>query len=286
MLGTVLISCAMAFTWFVRMQVRSVLRERVALTNRSLAQVLALTVVREVSRVTGETEADSPLQVWFSPFLIPTEDLGTWAFRIRPLDDKLPLRNLFLPDGNTQRMELQTLWEDVWTTLGRRELAVPVLDFMDRDNRGRVGGGEREEFLNRVPLDLSELLIMEEITPELLYGGAGVPGLADFCTIWSDGKINLNVAPVQVLRILPGLDSVLANRLVAYRQENLLTSMEDLQGVQGFTAKTSMQLTNLAAFKSRYFALDIQLLDESPGGTAFSIIFDRTTKKVVRWEES
>ena len=39
MLGVLLISCASAFAWFVRLQVRSALRERVALTNRSMAQV-------------------------------------------------------------------------------------------------------------------------------------------------------------------------------------------------------------------------------------------------------
>lgn len=286
MLGVVLISCATAFTWFVRTQMRGVLQERVALTNRSMAQVFTLAIIKETETLTSRTKADSLNQPWFKPFLIPVEDLGTWVFQLRPLDDKLPIRSVFLPDGNTQRMEMKTLWEDMWDALRHRELALPVLDFLDRDNRGRVGGVERQEFLNRVPLDLSELLIMEEITPDILYGGAGTPGLADFCTVWSDGKINLNVAPLQVLRILPGLDSVLAGRLVDYRQERLLTSMEDLQEIQGFTAKTSTQLTNLAAFKSRYFSLDIQVLDDSPGGTAFHIIFDKTTRKVVYWEES
>ena len=286
MLGVLLISCATAFTWFVRTQIRGVLRERVALTNRSMAQLLVNAAISLVEEASGRTKGDSPLQEWFKPFLVPADDLGLWAVQVLPLDDKLPIRNLFLPDGNTLRMELRGPWEDMWDALGHRELAVPVLDFLDKDEKGRVGGLEREEFPNRSLLDLSELLVMKEVTPEILYGGAGRPGLAGLCTLWSDGKVNLNVAPPEVLKLLPGLDDVQVSRLVAYRAERTLSSFEDLQAVPGLSPKTATQLTNLATFKSRYFSLRIEFLDESPGGTAFNIIFDRTEKKIVRWEES
>ena len=76
------------------------------------------------------------------------------------------------------------------------------------------------------------------------------------------------------------------SRLIAYRAERTLSSFEDLQSVPGLSPRTATQLTNLAAFRSRYFSLRIEFLDESPGGTAFHIIFDRTSKKIVRWEES
>ncbi|MBR1671375.1 MAG: general secretion pathway protein GspK [Fretibacterium sp.] len=286
MLGMLLISCATAFTWFVRTQVRGVLRERVALTNRSMAQLLVSSVISIIVEASGRTKADSPLQDWFRPFLFPADDLGLWAIQVMPLDDKLPIRNLFLPDGNTLRMEMRGPWEDMWDALGHRELAVPVLDFLDKDGKGRVGGLERDNFLNRPPLDLSELLVMQEITPEVLYGGPGRLGMKDFCTLWSDGKVNLNVAPPAVLRLLPGLDDVQVSRLVAYRAERTLGSLEDVQEIPGLSPRTATQLTNLAGFKSRYFALRIEFLDESPGGTAFNIIFDKTTRRVVRWEES
>lgn len=286
MLGVLLISCATAFTWFVRLQVRSVLRERVALTNRSMAQVLSRAVINAIAEVSGRTSADSPTQAWFKPLTFPTDDLGTWRVQVTPLDDRFPIRNLFLPDGNTLRMELRDLWEDLWEALGHRELAVPVLDFLDKNDTGRVGGVERESFINRAPLDMSEFLMMGEMTEGILYGEEGRPGLEDFCTIWSDGRINLNVAPVRVLELLPGLDRTRARQLAEYRRENALGSMADVQAMPGFSARTSMQLTNLAVFKSRYFALHIEFLDTSAGGTAFDIIFDRTARKVVRWEES
>lgn len=286
MLGTLLISCATAFTWFVRLQVRSVLRERVALTNRSMAELLTAAVIRVIVQYTDRTKADSPIQEAFKPFIFPADDLGLWAVAVTPLDDKLPIRNIFLPDGNTQRGELRKPWEDMWELAGHRELAVPVLDFFDKNTKSRVGGVEREEFLNRPPLDMSELLVMREITPEILYGYAGVPGIADYCTLWSNGKINLNVAPLNVLALLPGLGTVQAAQIVEYRKDRVLSELEDLEAIPGFSARNITQLTNLVGFKSRYFALRIEFLEESAGGTSFNIIFDRTTKKVIRWEES
>ena len=286
MLCTLLISCATAFTWFVRLQVRSVLRERVSLTNRSMAEVLAEAVINAIARYSERTKGDSPVQPVYKPFVLPVDDLGLWVLMVTPLDDKLPIRNLFLPDGNTERGELKKPWEDMWDALRHRELINIVLDFIDRNTRVRVGGGERENFINRSPLDLSELLLIDEITHDMLDGTGGILGIKDYCTLWSDGKINLNVAPPQVLALLPGLGTMQAAALVEYRKDKVLRSFEDVQGIPGFTAKNATQLTNIAGFKSRYFALRIEFLEDSGGGSSFNIIFDRNSKKIVRWEES
>ncbi|MBQ8692553.1 MAG: hypothetical protein IJ520_05340 [Synergistaceae bacterium] len=122
MLCTLLISCATAFTWFVRLQVRSVLRERVSLTNRSMAEVLADAVINAIARYSERTKGDSPVQPVYKPFVLPVDDLGLWVLMVTPLDDKLPIRNLFLPDGNTERGELKKPWEDMWDALRHREL--------------------------------------------------------------------------------------------------------------------------------------------------------------------
>ncbi|MBR1417669.1 MAG: hypothetical protein IJ576_01740, partial [Synergistaceae bacterium] len=77
-----------------------------------------------------------------------------------------------------------------------------------------------------------------------------------------------------------------AMALVEYRKDKVLRSFEDVQGIPGFTAKNATQQTNIAGFKSRYFALKIEFLEDSGGGSSFNVIFDRNSKKIVRWEES
>lgn len=289
MLGVMLISCATAFAWFVRIQVRSVGREREALTNRSMANVLAEAVMKVLGDFTTETDYDSPTQRWFQPFIIPFEngDIDIWVMSITPLDDKIPLRNLFLPDGNTLRHEFEEPLQNMLEKINARSLEMPLLDFLDRNNRPRVGGVERDDFINRGVYDISELLMLSpDITPEILYGHDGNLGIADYCTVFSDGKININVAPVHVLELLPGLDERgLAERIAQVREEEPIKDFRDVQSLPGASPKTATLLTNIIGFKSRYFGIKIENLEEE-GGTSFNIIFDRTTKQIVRWEES
>lgn len=289
MLGVLLISCATAFTWFVRMQVRGVFRERDNITKRSMANVAVNAIAEILAETEQHYEYDSPTQRWFKPFVLTFGDeLGIWVVQITPLDDKIPLRNLFLPDGNTLRHEFDQPLQDMLEKINHRELEFLLLDFIDKNNRPRVGGVERDEFINRPPFDMSELLILSpDITPEILYGTGTELGIEDYCTIYSDGKINLNFAPLHVMEILPGLrERSLAERLEQSRQETPLKNLRDVQSLPGASPRTSTLLTNIACFKSRYFNVKIECLnDGGEGGTSFNIIFDRSSKQIVRWEE-
>ena len=289
-LCSVLISCASAFTWFVRTQARSVAGGRRAVEVRSMAEALTKAVMEAVSMIGEHSDYDSPYQKWYQPMILPfgsdEGSLGIWAAQVTPLDDKIPLRSMFLPDGNTLRREMSDVWEKMWENLGHRELEQVVLDLMDKNNKPRVGSMEHDWYINRPIYDMSELLILStDITPALLNA------IEEYCTVYSDGRINLNTAPEKVLELLPGLDiNGLSQRLVQIRQENPLTSLSDVQNIPGAGPKTSTQLTNIASFKSRYFFMKIDSLESltggQEGGTSFRIIFDVTTKSIVRWEES
>ena len=285
LLGLVFISCAAAFAWFSRLQVKGALQERTVLASRSMARMLAQAVISAI-RSTGSSY-DSLIQPWFQPFLFPAEGLGTWGVRLTPLDDKIPMRSLFLPDGNTLRSELREVWTTLWEKLEKRELSLLALDFMDRDTRPRVGGVEREEHLNRLLLDMSELLLLEEMTPGLLYGEGGKLGVTDYATLWSGGRINLNVAPVHVMELLPGLNRTLAENIVAYREREALRGIGSLRAVPGFPTRAAPVLMNLVAFGSRYFSIAIEPLDaeETDINVRFQVIFDKTSGGIVRWEE-
>lgn len=294
MLGMLLISCATAFTWFVRSQVRGFYKERESLTSRTMAYVLTQALIKALVFIKANVYEDSPTQKWYQPFILKmTDDLGLWVMHITPLDDKIPIRSLFLPDGSTLRREFSSVWEDIWEELGHRELAQKVLDFMDKNTRARVGGVEREYFMNRVPYDLSELLIMsDDIDNDILYGVKGgireKLGLADYCTVFADDRININVAPVHVLELLPGLDTgELAERVADMREHQAFNGLASLRRIPGAPAKIINQLVNLVKFRSRYFMIRIERLDlEDEGGTSFNIIVDLEAKIIAKWEES
>jgi len=128
-----------------------------------------------------------------------------------------------------------------------------ILDWIDPDNTVHLQGAESDYYQSLNPPyeakngpidDLSELLLVKGITPEIYWGPASsnnIPGmierklnrfgsqananapaytvgLVELFTPISYGKINLNTASASVLQMIPGVDNAIANAIVAGRQ--------------------------------------------------------------------
>lgn len=124
-----------------------------------------------------------------------------------------------------------------------------ILDWIDPDDNPRNQGAESEYYQSMDPPyfakngpidDLSELLLIKGITPELYLGGiatnyqpgvfnpqnrlgpqGGVPaftvGLSNLFTPLSTGKININTASADVLQLVPGVPREAAEAIVGAR---------------------------------------------------------------------
>jgi general secretion pathway protein K len=125
-----------------------------------------------------------------------------------------------------------------------------ILDWIDVDDQPRIQGAESEYYRNLSPPymakngpidDITELLLIKGVTPEIYYGIAAANyqpsffdhqrtrfsqpgampgttlGLKDLFTPLSDGKINLNTATNEVLQLIPGVDGPIADAIVAGR---------------------------------------------------------------------
>jgi general secretion pathway protein K len=128
-----------------------------------------------------------------------------------------------------------------------------ILDWIDPDENVRIQGAETETYQNYIPNhpytskngpidDLSELLLVKGITPEIYYGttatnyrqrslqpqggrfGASVAdvpgyavGLTNLFTPLSDGKININTASAEVLQVIPLVTPEAAQGIVSAR---------------------------------------------------------------------
>jgi general secretion pathway protein K len=126
-----------------------------------------------------------------------------------------------------------------------------ILDWIDTDDSTHMQGAESDYYQTLDPPyfakngpvdDLSELLLIKGVTPEMYWGMASTnhppaaflqknhrfrgamqastitSGLADLFTPISSGKININTASADVLQLIPGMDRVMADALVAGRQ--------------------------------------------------------------------
>ena len=125
-----------------------------------------------------------------------------------------------------------------------------ILDWIDSDDLPRVAGAESDYYqglavpyyAKNAPIDdLSELLLVKDVTPEMYWGGnAGnhtpsvfqhklglgtAPGqtpdypfgLVQIFTPFSSGKININTANANVLQMIPGVDAAMADAIIKQR---------------------------------------------------------------------
>ncbi len=123
-----------------------------------------------------------------------------------------------------------------------------ILDWIDPDDTTHIEGAETSDYKTLKPPytakngpidDISELLLIKGITPEIYYGGAAtnyqpnylsqqrgpfgqaanaapmiIIGMTNLFTPLSSGKINLNTAPAEVVQLIPGVDAEIAQEIV------------------------------------------------------------------------
>jgi len=125
-----------------------------------------------------------------------------------------------------------------------------ILDWINPAGPPRVAGAESDYYqglavpyyAKNAPIDdLSELLLVKGVTPEIYWGsnatnhtpsvfqhklGLGTApgqtpdypfGLVEIFTPFSSGKINVNTADVNVLQMIPGVDAAMADAIVKQR---------------------------------------------------------------------
>lgn len=102
------------------------------------------------------------------------------------------------------------------------QLAASVMDWRDPDDVARPRGGERDAYVKarRLALpensnlrDIAQLLDVQGITPAIFEK------VSPFLTVRGNGTVNLNTAPPQVLRPLPGMSDAILARILALRSQ-------------------------------------------------------------------
>lgn len=113
-----------------------------------------------------------------------------------------------------------------------REIIDSLIDWIDTDdNNGEEEyGAEDSHYMSLDPPyhckngpieSIEELLLVQGITEELLYGTKEKPPLAPLLTVWGDdGKVNLNTAEVLLLQAMAfDIDKKAAEALITFRED-------------------------------------------------------------------
>ena len=286
---TMLITAATAFAWFARTEARRAAARENILKCRNAAEIAVGVIGRKIAA--DNNKYDSLTEPLYAPGQLTKIEIGDYdiSVQITPLNDRISVNGLLLPDGVTLRSEYETAWNNIWEELERPELAATVLDFIDKDKNQKLGGAERDGNINRLISDLDELKAIAEVDDAVLYGGKEHPGgLAKYFTVPGGQKININVAaPEMIEKLDDGLSLSHAQNIAAQRLISPLTSMDDLTRGPGFPAALATKLANVIGFESTHFLLEVNVKDRTGNARNYRVIVERSGKKcgIFSWYE-
>ncbi|MDG1892876.1 MAG: type II secretion system protein GspK [Verrucomicrobiota bacterium] len=167
-------------------------------------------------------------------------------------------------------------------------------DWVDPDIITRLNGADEESYLtepnspfppylvkNGFIDDLSELLLIKGITPEIFYGfqaaenplmptgmGSANFGLSDLFTTVGGYQVNINTASASVLQMIPGMDENLAFEIVMTRagfdgvdgtEDDLpFTRIQDLMMVPSITPPVLQSMRRFVTHRSNTFEIIVE----------------------------
>jgi general secretion pathway protein K len=165
---------------------------------------------------------------------------GRYVFRLFNESGKINLNTM----GARSGIILNNLLVNLGITKEKADTIVDsILDWIDTDELYRINGAE-SDYYQSLPnpykakngrLDtLEELLLIKGMSPDILFGTKEQKGLINFVTIYSTTmKVNINVAPKEVLMSLLGITEDAVNQIIEQRKVAEFKSIQDLQKITG-----------------------------------------------------
>jgi len=151
----------------------------------------------------------------------------------------------------------------------KEERLNPVLDWLDADDIERQDGAEGYfyqnleepyECANGPFLTVGQVFLVRGMRDLERFGEKKRKKLMDYLTIHSDGKININTAPKEVLESLgENMDSALAAAIVEYRKEESFESIDDLRKVPGMDDEVLAEIREWITVKSSSFSIEVHV---------------------------
>ncbi len=232
---------------------------------------------------------------WFSDIWVKPKHIefpeGNVDVTIEALDTRFNINSILNRDKslNTQA---STIFGNLLAVMGfSSSLLDTLVDWLDGDEFPRVFGAEADYYGTLTPPyrpsngplnDIYELAYIKGFTPEVLMHSGENRGLLDLLTIFSDNKINVNMADPVILQAL-GYPASSVEKIMNERELRPLT-MNILMRID---RQTTSSLTRLIKFSSSFFCITAKA--ESNGMVYVqSLVVQRENNKItrLRWERN
>jgi len=208
---------------------------------------------------------------WAKPITVPSP-LGEIEVEVVDLERFL----------NLNRLNLRGVRETFENLLGELEIDYALLDKLLAWEGLESGGGFNFKYPppHRPLSSKYELLLIWNNTGDLYgkrVGPRELPGLLELTTALSEGKVNVNTAPVWILRALPDIDPATVEAIVELRGQKVIKDLKELLGVGSIDMNTLYRWREVLTTRSRYFLVKLRL----KGKLTLWFVYDIGSKKVV-----
>ncbi len=118
-------------------------------------------------------------------------------------------------------------------------LAETLADWIDSDDSPRKEGAEDNDYYSQLSPPYTSkggpLSSVEELYLVKGYGKEEMKRLSGFVTVYTDGKVNINTAPLEVIEALsPDITEDLARNVLSYRKSSPFKETSEIRKVSGF----------------------------------------------------
>lgn len=204
------------FAYSMRLEAASVRAYKDTLVAAHLAEAAVEQAIREIAGAGAYVATDDDGGLTFyardrRPLKRLPRDkvpLGAGQFSYRLTDEEARLNlNTASPDRVGRLFEALGI-----DKIERDEIIASIQDWRDPNEDHRLNGAESEDTYLKLPLpyrsknanldSVNELLQIKGVTPAMLGGVDGKPGLADVVTVKTPGQVNINTAGLVVMRAL------------------------------------------------------------------------------------
>jgi general secretion pathway protein K len=104
-----------------------------------------------------------------------------------------------------------------------------------------------------------------------------LPALTELTTTLSEGRINVNTAPIWIIRALPGIDPATAEAIVELRQRKVIKDLKELLGVGSIDMNVLYRWREILTTRSRNFLVKLRL----KGKLTLWFVYDVVDQKIV-----
>jgi general secretion pathway protein K len=226
---------------------------------------------------------------------------GQFALEITDLSGKIPINQLVDKGGKENKKQRDLLTRFLGSEPFELDpenvdnLLDAIKDWIDPDDEvtrfgaenGYYQGLERPYKCKNGPFEfLEQLLLVRGITNELFYGSEKTPGLSQYLTVHSEGKININTADPMVLKSLsPEMDWAAVENMVEYR----LDKDNDLKNITWYKKAHGLDLINIDSDLVTTTSTHFEIISQGFKGEMEKILTavvkrDKGTVKILSWK--